>query len=63
MEQKAKEFGVDQLTDEEIADLESQADTNWEDAIANYEAYFYPDLTEESSEEEKAAAREEAINY
>ncbi|MCI6040471.1 MAG: peptidylprolyl isomerase [Clostridiales bacterium] len=63
MEQKAKEFGLDQLTDEEIADSEAQADADWEAALANYEAYFYPDLTEESSEEEKAAAREEALNY
>ena len=63
MEQKADEFGVGELTDEEIASLESEADTNWETALADYQAYFYPDLTEESSEEEKAAAREEAINY
>lgn len=61
MEQKAKEFGVDQLTDEEIADLESQADTNWEDAIANYEAYFYPDLTEESVRKKRPPRAKEAI--
>lgn len=63
MEQKAGEFGVDQLTDEEIAALEADADANWETALADYQAYFYPDLTEESSEEEKAAAQEEAVNY
>lgn len=63
MEQKADEFGVGELTDEEIATLEADADANWETALADYQAYFYPDLTEESSEEEKAAAQEEALNY
>ena len=63
MEQKADEFGVGELTDEEIAAIEADADANWETALADYQAYFYPDLTEESSEEEKAAAQEEALNY
>ena len=63
MEQKADEFGVGELTDDEIAAIEADADANWETAMADYQAYFYPDLTEESSEEEKAAAQEEALNY
>ncbi len=63
MEQKADEFGVGELTDDEIAAIEADADANWETALADYQAYFYPDLTEESSEEEKAAAQEEALNY
>lgn len=63
MEQKADEFGVGELTDDEIAAIEADADANWETALADYQAYFYPDLTEESGEEEKAAAQEEALNY
>ena len=57
MEQKAGEFGVDQLTDDEIAAIEADADANWETALADYQAYFYPDLTEESSEEERPPRR------
>ena len=63
MMQKAKEFGVDQLTQEEIDAAVAQADSDWDAAIDNYISYFYSDLTEESSEEEKAAAEQEAVSY
>ena len=63
MMQKAKEFGVDQLTQEEIDAAVAQADSDWNTAIDSYVSYFYSDLTEESSEEEKAAAEQEAVSY
>ncbi|MDO4351038.1 MAG: hypothetical protein Q4C35_10470, partial [Eubacteriales bacterium] len=63
MMQKAKEFGIDQLTEEETAAAESDADSDWEAAMSNYISYFHSDLTEESSDEDKAAARAEAENY
>lgn len=63
MLQKAKEFGLDQLTEEEAAQAETQADSDWEAAIENYLSYFHSDLTDESTEEQKTAARDEAIAY
>ena len=63
MMQKAKEFGLDQLTEEEIATAESNADADWDAALNNYVSYFHSDLTDESSDEEKAAAHAEAENY
>ncbi len=63
MMQKAKEFGLDQLTDEEIATVEGNASSDWEAALNNYISYFHSDLTDESSDEDKAAARADAVNY
>lgn len=60
---KAEEFGLDQLTDEEIAQAEAEAETDWNDAIDNYVSYFHSELTDESSEEELAAAQAEAEQY
>ncbi len=60
---KAKELGLDALTDEEIATAEQQADADWDAALDNYISYYHSDLTEESTEEEKAAAKEEAVKY
>ena len=48
--QKAVELGVSELSAEENAEAESSAQTDWSSAIDNYLAYFYPDLTAESSE-------------
>ncbi len=61
--QKAVEFGLSELTAEEIAALEETANADWEGGIQNYLDYMYPDYTEETSAEEIAAAREEAIAY
>ena len=61
--QKAVEFGVSELTNEEIAEQEAAAFADWEAAMENYIAYMRSDITEESSEEDKAAARAEAEAY
>lgn len=63
MMQKAREFGLDQLTEEEIATAEDNASSDWEAALNNYISYFHSDLTDESSDEDKAAARADAVNY
>ncbi len=63
IQQKAKEYGLDQLTDEEAAASDAEADADWQAAIENYLSYYHSDLTEESSEEEKAAAEAEAVKY
>ena len=60
---KAVEFGLAELTEEEIAQLDANAEAALESGIESYIAYFHPEITEESTEEEKAAAREEALNY
>lgn len=61
--QKARELGLDQLTEQEIADATASAETDWEAAIGSYLSYFHADLTDESSDEDKAAARTEAEAY
>lgn len=63
MSQKAVELGVNELTAEEIAAVEETATTEWEGAIAQYIATNRADITEESSDEDKAAARAEAEAY
>ena len=60
---KAVEFGVAELSAEEMAELSAAAENDLEGGIQSYISYFYPDLTDESSEEEKAAARAEAEQY
>ena len=60
MEQKAVELGLDQLTDEEKAAIETQTSTEWEDLISTYITY-YVTLAEDATDDEKAAARETAI--
>lgn len=56
MEQKAAEKGFDQFTDEEKATIEAENATNWAEIVDLYVTY-YGGVTEESTEEEKAAAR------
>lgn len=63
LDQKAKELGLDQLTEEELAAVNAESDEYWTSLIDEYIAYFYADLTEESTEEEKAAAKDAAIKY
>lgn len=60
--QKSVELGMS-LTEEESAALEATALADWEGAIQNYLDYMHPEFTEETTEEERAAAREEAIAY
>ena len=61
--QKAVELGLDQLTEEEIAASDAQADADWEAALENYLSYFHSDMTDETPQEERDAANAEAIAY
>lgn len=56
MEQKAVELGLDQFTDEEMAALKEENAASWNEVVDMYMMY-YGGVTEESTEEEKAAAR------
>ena len=56
MEQKAIENGFDQFTDEEKAEIEKENAENWANIVDMYVSY-YGGVTEESTEDEKAAAR------
>ena len=55
--QKAAELGLDTLSDEEKASLEADAKANWELAVSSYTQ----NVTDESSDDDKAAARADAI--
>lgn len=61
--QKAVELGFDKLTEAEIAESDSLSDADWDSALANYISYFYADLTDESTDEEKAVANDAAEAY
>lgn len=63
LESKAEEFGFYPLSDEEAAVVDADLETDWEAALSNYVAYYYPDLTDESSDEDKAAANAAAEQY
>lgn len=60
--QKAKELGLDQLTEEEITETNAKADADWQGALDNYVSYYY-ELTDTSTEEEKAEASAAALAY
>lgn len=60
MEQKAAEWGFDQMTEEEKATAESEVTAEWEDLIDTYILY-YVGLADDATDEEKAAARVTAI--
>jgi len=51
------------LSQEEQAEIITQADASWEDAIANYIEYYYPDINDESGQEERDEARAAAEAY
>ena len=55
--QKAAELGFDQLSDEEKASMEEEARTIWEEAVTSY----MQNITDESTDDERAAARAEAV--
>lgn len=61
-QQKAAELGVAAVTDEETAALTEEARANWNE-IVDYYAQGFAGMTEESTDEEKAAARAEATAY
>ena len=60
MDQKATEWGFDQMSDEERAQLEADVAEEWENLIDTYILY-YGNLTEDATDEEKAAARISAV--
>ena len=55
--QKAAELGLDQLSDEEKATFEAAAKAGWEQVVESYTQ----NITEESTDDEKAAARADAL--
>ncbi|MEG0048759.1 MAG: peptidylprolyl isomerase [Clostridia bacterium] len=59
---KAVELKLD-LTAEEAATVETQADNYWQAALDNYVAQARTDITAESTAEDKAAAQAEAVKY
>ncbi|HIU18977.1 MAG TPA: SurA N-terminal domain-containing protein [Candidatus Limiplasma stercoravium] len=63
MMQKAKEFGLDQLTEEEIASAQATADADWDSALQSYLSYYYSDMTSDAPQEERTAALAEAEAY
>ena len=60
MDQKATEWGFDQMSDEERAQLEADVAEEWENLIDTYIRY-YGNLAEDATDEEKAAARISAV--
>ena len=57
--QKGKELGLDQFTDEEKADFATAAKEQWEEILTSFIS-TNESITEDSSDEEKAAARADA---
>lgn len=54
--QKAHEWGLDEITEEEKAEIEAAASAEWSEIIEEYEAYYYG-ISDASTDEEKATAR------
>ena len=54
---KAKELGLDTFTDEETESMKADARAEWENIVAGY---MDPSVTEDSSDDDKAAARADA---
>lgn len=60
MDQKAKEWGFDQFTDEEKAQMQADNAASWAEIVDQYVTY-YGGLSAEATDEEKAAARVDMI--
>ena len=60
LRQKAAELGLADFTDEEIAAMEAEARESWASALENYETSYFG-ITDESSEEDRTAARGDAL--
>lgn len=59
LDEKAAELGVDRLSDEEQANLQSEAAANFENYIESYKSYFAAeDATDEEAREQTIAAME-----
>lgn len=60
VDDKAAELGLDQMSDEERANLESEAQENYETYIESYKSYFAAeDATDEEAREQTVAAMEQ----
>lgn len=57
--QKGKELGLDQITDEDKTGFETDAKAQWEEIVSSFISSMGK-VTEESSDEDKAAARADA---
>ncbi len=60
MDQKAAEWGLDQFTDEEMETLKASNAESWNSLVDSYVTY-YGNLTDESTDEEKLAAKTSAL--
>ena len=60
LRQKAAELGLDNISAEEQADMEAEAHDSWASILESYETN-YSGITEESSEEDRIAARADAL--
>ncbi|MBQ6382803.1 MAG: peptidylprolyl isomerase [Clostridia bacterium] len=60
LRQKASELGLADFTDEEIAAMEAEARESWTSVLENYETNYFS-ITDESSEEDRTAARADAL--
>ncbi len=60
MDQKAAEWGLDQFTDEEMEALTASNTETWNSLVDSYVSY-YGGLTDESTDEEKLAAKTSAL--
>lgn len=60
MDQKAAEWGLDQFTDEEMESLKASNAESWNSLVDSYVSY-YGNLTDESTDEEKLAAKTSAL--
>jgi len=58
LKQKAAELGLDQISDEEKAQVEADARAEWAEIVESY--MLQAGITDESTEEEKAAAKADA---
>ena len=61
LDQKAVELGLSELTEAELAELDASAASDWDAAIQSY--MTQNGLTEESTEEQKAALKADAEAY
>lgn len=60
-EKQFEKYGVNVFTDEELAAFETEADTTWEASIRSYIDYY--NTSENPTDEEMAALREQAEEY
>ena len=60
---KVAELGLDRFTDEETAAFQAEGAAEWDQIVDNYIPQVNPEITAESTDEEKAAARADAEAY